>query len=669
MQRENRKKQLTAALCLLAPLLALALAPLPDALEQGALALACGAVQLALALGVAWVLRDVLRRGAQELARREPGGAALALLGACAGLAYGVLALGAGAAAGGPVRRDWYFEAAALLPALAAAGEWFWQQKLEQAAAPLFRVGRRARSARRLQDGAEQAVDPAALRPGDRVLVRAGEVIPADGAVCEGVGAVREQALTGEKAPVKKFPGSAVCAGTVLKEGTLTCEVERAGAATVQARLAALVTECAAGEGPLARWAGQFARKTARRALALAAAAFLLWLATGFGPGRALGAALAVLAVGSPTALLPGVTAALCGAAGSAAVRGVYFRTLAALEQAAEVRAVGLDAAAALDAGEPEVVQVTGTRRVPEKFLLSMAAGLCLQAADPLARAILRRAEADGVKYTAVAGAETVPGQGLQGKVAGKVIAGGGAAFIAGFCPLPPDLLEAGQALERRGATPLYFVLAGSPAGVIGISRSVRPDAAPAVAALQALGLQVAVFSAAQAPAVLHTARQAGLGADAVAAGLDAEGFVQKTRELHAPAALVGGPHTPPAAFAAAALPVQTGAAEGPLDAAALLLMRRDLTGLPQAVALAREAVKNVRQGLRWAIAYHDALPVLAALGPLLQELTGVGVHPLAGALAACAAAWAMARHARRLCRQESETPETPETNVTEGRP
>ena len=479
MQRENRKKQLTAALCLLAPLLALALAPLPDALEQGAPALACGAVQLALALGVAWALRDVLRRGAQELARREPGGAALALLGACAGLAYGVLALGAGAAAGGPVRRDWYFEAAALLPALAAAGEWFWQQKLEQAAAPLFRVGRRARSARRLQDGAEQAVDPAALRPGDRVLVRAGEVIPADGAVCEGVGAVREQALTGEKAPVKKFPGSAVCAGTVLKEGTLTCEVERAGAATVQARLAALVTECAAGEGPLARWAGQFARKTARRALALAAAAFLLWLAAGFGPGRALGAALAVLAVGSPTALLPGVTAALCGAAGSAAVRGVYFRTLAALEQAAEVRAVGLDAAAALDAGEPEVVQVAGTRRVPEKFLLSMAAGLCLQAADPLARAILRRAEADGVKYTAVAGAETVPGQGLQGKVAGKVIAGGGAAFIAGFCPLPPDLLEAGQALERRGATPLYFVLAGSPAGVIGISRSVRPDAAP----------------------------------------------------------------------------------------------------------------------------------------------------------------------------------------------
>ena len=140
-------------------------------------------------------------------------------------------------------------------------------------------------------------------------------------------------------------------------------------------------------------------------------------------------------------------------------MRGVYFRTLAALEQAAEVRAVGLDAAAALDAGEPEVVQVTGTRRVPEKFLLSMAAGLCLQAADPLARAILRRAEADGVKYTAVAGAETVPGQGLQGKVAGKVIAGGGAAFIAGFCPLPPDLLEAGQALERRGATPLYFCL------------------------------------------------------------------------------------------------------------------------------------------------------------------------------------------------------------------
>ncbi len=655
MQRIDPQKSLATSLCLLVPLLVLALVPLPDALEQGPAAAVLGVAQLALALGVCWLQRGVLRQGGWELRRLDPGGAALALLGACAALVYGAAALFAGIAAGAPVRQIWYFETAALLPTLAAGADWFWQRLLARAAAPLFGANRcRAKTARRLlPDGGEATVTPSNLRPGDVILVRAGEILPADGTVREGVGAVEEQSLTGEKEPVKKFPGSAVCAGTVLREGALTCEVERVRADTTQARLAALAAHYAGQEGPLARQARRYARKVTVRALALAGAAFLLWLVTGFGPGIALGAALAVLAVASPLALLPGVTAALWGAAGAGARQGLYFRTLAALEQTGRVRAVALDAAAALDAGEPQVVQVTGTRRVPEKFLLSMAAGLCLQSADPLARAILRRAEAGGVKYTAVAAAESVPGGGLRGKVAGKVIAGGSAAFIEQYGALPPDLREAGQALEAAGATPLYFVLAGSPAGVIGISRAVRPDAAPAVARMQALGLSVRVLTAAPAADGRQTARQAGLDEDAVAAGLDEGGFCREVAALQAaaPTALVGGRDTPAAAWQAAGLAVQIGAAEGPLENAGLLLMRRDLTGLPEAAALARQTREKVRAGLRGAVLYHGILPVLAALGPLLLALTGVGIHPLAGALAACAGALVMADHALGLRR------------------
>ena len=664
MQRIHPQKSLVTGLCLLVPLLVLALIPLPDALEQGLPALLWGAAELALAAAAAWVLRDVIRQGARELAHREPGGAALALLGAGAAFLYGIAALAAAAAGGAPVRQPWHFESAVLLLWLAATGNWFWPQLVARAAAPLFRANRhRAKTVRRLlPGGGEATVTPSDLRPGDVIRVQAGEILPADGTVREGVGAVDEQALTGEKESVKKFPGSAVCAGTVLREGALTCEVERAGSGTTQARLAALIARCAGQEGPLARRARQYARKVAVRALVLAAAAFLLWLVTGFGAGRALGAALAVLTVGTPLALLPGVEAALWAAAGKGARRGLYFRTLEALERTGTLGAVALDAAAALDAGEPEVVQVTGTRRVPEKFLLSMAAGLCLQSADPLARAILRRAEAGGVRYTAVAAPEAVDG-GLRGKVAGKVIAGGSAAFIEDYGTLPPDLLEAGRTLEAQGATPLYFTLAGSPAGVIGISRTVRPDAAPAVAGLQALGLQVRVLTAAPAADGRQTARQAGLDESAVAAGLDEGGFCRQVETLQAaaPTALVGGRDTPAAAWQAAGLAVQIGAAEGPLDGAGLLLMRRDLTGLPQAAALARQTREKVRTGLRGAILYHDILPVAAALGPLLQALTGVGIHPLAGALAACAGALVMADHALGLRRSAPEHRRTKE--------
>lgn len=668
MQRIDPQKSLVTSLCLLVPLLVLALVPLPDALEQGPAAAVLGVAQLALALGVCWLQRGVLRQGGWELRRLEPGGAALALLGACAALVYGAAALFAGIAAGAPVRQIWYFETAALLPTLAAGANWFWQRQLARDAAPLFGANRcRAKTARRLlPGGGEATVTPSNLRPGDVILVRAGEILPADGTVREGVGAVEEQALTGEKEPVKKFPGSAVCAGTVLREGALTCEVERARADTTQARLAALAAHCAGQEGPLARRARRYARTVVVRALALAAVAFLLWLVTGFGAGRALGAALAVLTVASPLALLPGVEAVLWRAAGEGARQGLYFRTLADLERTGALGAVALDAAAALDAGEPEVVQVTGTRRVPEKFLLSMAAGLCLQSADPLARAILRRAEAGGVKYTAVAAPEAADG-GLRGKVAGKVIAGGSAAFIEQYGALPPDLREAGQALEAAGATPLYFVLAGSPAGVIGISRAVRPDAAPAVARMQALGLSVRALTAAPAADGRQTARQAGLDENAVAAGLDEGGFCREVEALQAaaPTALVGGRDTPAAAWQAAGLAVQIGAAEGPLENAGLLLMRRDLTGLPEAAALARQTREKIRAGLRGAILYHDILPVLAALGPLLQTLTGVGIHPLAGALAACAGALAMADHMLGLRRGVPKPQEDQENQKT----
>ena len=141
-----------------------------------------------------------------------------------------------------------------------------------------------------------------------------------------------------------------------------------------------------------------------------------------------------------------------------------------------------LDKTGTVTTGEPNVVKIFGTRNVPEKFLLSMAAGLELRSEHPLARAILQRAEKDHLSYATVTDFEAVPGKGLRGKVAGKVIAGGNADFIRETCALPDDLQQAGDEMSADGITPLYFSLAGKAAGVIGVSDVVKESSAAGIA-------------------------------------------------------------------------------------------------------------------------------------------------------------------------------------------
>lgn len=642
LSTSTRQNRLIYSLGPLAILLGLALIPMPAALEQGPAAAVCGVIQLILALGLCWWDRSILLRGANELRHLRPRGAALILLGVGAALLYGTAALVGSIAAGDPVRQDWHFESVGLLLVWASFAEHLWKVLMHRAMSPLFRIEREwAEEARVLRDGKEKMVSPDELRVGDVLVLRGWETIPADATVLEGVGIVNEHTLNAVVKSVKKFPGSPVYSGGVLEEGALTCRVERVGADTSQARMVELVNKFRPEKGRLGAQVERLSGWLTLATLGLAVVAFLLWMAAGSTAGDAMGVALAVVAAGNPMAILPGVITALRATVGTAAWKGIYFRTPDLLQQAAHIRTVALDTSAALDAGEPEVVQVTGTRRVPEKFLLGMAAGLSLQSADPLARAILRRAEAEGVKYTAVAGAETLPG-GLRGKVAGKVIAGGGQAFITENCPLPADLLQAGQELESRGATALYFALAGSPAGVIGISHAVRPDAAPAVASMQALGLDTAAVSHAPDADARQMARQAGLRDDQVRAGLADGQLTDAVAALQAaaPTLLVGGVDTEPAAFGAAAIGAQIGAVDGPLPQAAMVLMRRNLNGVPLAIELSRQMEQNIHKGLRGAAVYYTLCPLLAALG--------LGFHPLIPVLAACAALLLMAVHSMR---------------------
>ena len=396
------------------------------------------------------------------------------------------------------------------------------------------------------------------------------------------------------------------------------------GQDTTLSQVIRLVRDAAATKAPLAKTADKVSGVFVPAVIAIAAVTFLVWLLLGQTFPYALARGISVLVISCPCALGLATPVAIMVGSGVGAKHGILFKTAASLETTGYTDTVLLDKTGTITTGEPSVVQVVGTRRVPEKFLLSMAAGLELRSEHPLARAILQRAEQDKIKYTAVAGFEAVPGKGLRGKVAGKVIAGGNAEFIRETCMLPPDLEEAGEQMSKNGITPLYFSLAGSPAGVIGVSDVVKKTSAGAIAQMKALGLNVVLLTGDNEGTARHIGSMVGLDADHVVAGVLPAGKEAEVRRWQAKGrvAMVGDGINDAPALTRAETGIAIGAgADVALDAADVVLVRSDLADVPAAVRLSRAVVRNIHENLFWAFFYNAICIPLAA-----GVFTGLGI-------------------------------------------
>ena len=625
------KKRLIASLCFLVPLMYVSMGhmiglPLPPFMEgHGSGALVFGLVQLALTLPVCWINRAFFISGWKGIKTRAPGMDTLVALGAGASLAYGLFAIVMiciGLSSGNDdlvmqYRHDLYFESAAMILTLITVGktlEAYSKGKTTDALKSLMKLA--PQTACVLRDGEQVTVPVSEVAVGDLFLVRPGESIPVDGTVTEGLSSVNEAALTGESMPVDKFPGSPVSAATINQNGALTCRAERVGQDTTLSQVIRLVRDAAATKAPLAKTADKVSGIFVPTVICIAAATFLIWLLLGQTFTFALARGISVLVISCPCALGLATPVAIMVGSGVGAKNGILFKTAASLETTGYTDTVLLDKTGTVTTGEPSVVRIIGTRNVPEKFLLSMAAGLELRSEHPLARAILQRADTDKLSYATVSDFTAVPGKGLQGKVAGKVIAGGNADFIAAHCTLPDDLVQAGAEMSRDGITPLYFSLAGRPAGVIGVADVVKPTSKPAIDQMQALGLQVVLLTGDNTATARHIGAMVGLDADHVIAGVLPAGKEAEVRRLQKQGrvAMVGDGINDAPALTRAETGIAIGAgADVALDAADVVLVRSDLADVPAAVRLSRAVVRNIHQNLFWAFFYNAVCIPLAA--------------------------------------------------------
>ncbi len=451
-------------------------------------------------------------------------------------------------------------------------------------------------------DGME-VVAVEALAVGDLLLVKPGEVIPADGTIRTGSSAVNQSAITGESIPVDKQPGDGVFAGTLNGEGAIYVEVSSPAEGTLFAKIITLV-EQAQQEVPgtqrfIKRLEGIYAKTVVVATLAL----ILLtpWLA-GWSWSFAFYKAMVFLVVASPCAIVSSVMPAMLSAMSKSARKGVLFKGGAHMDHLGSIRVVAFDKTGTLTEGSPVVTGLyTAEGYDPREVLAACAAAESLSE-HPLAKAIVRKAEAEGIPIRGAEELRALPGWGIEAEVFGATWRVGKA--DDGDPMLPGPLAEQLRAWIAEGHTVSAIQRNGGYAGLIALRDEVRPQAKAAIDRLHELGLAVAMLTGDRS--VTANALAGEIGVDLVYGDLlpqEKVEHVRALRERYGSVAMVGDGVNDAPALAAATVGIAMGGggSGAALEVADVVLMNDSIERIAETISLARRARRIVKQNLTFA--------------------------------------------------------------------
>jgi P-type Cu+ transporter len=494
-------------------------------------------------------------------------------------------------------------------------------------------IGLRPATARVLREGAEVEIPLAALAIGDEGVVRPGETIPADGVVLEGGSWVDESMLTGEPVPVRKDPGDRVVGATLNRNGAFRYRVDRLGADSTLSRIIRLVQQAQGARAPIQRLADRISAVFVPVVISIAIATFVIWfVSTPHSPLlRAFAAAVSVLIIACPCAMGLAVPTAVMVATGKGAELGILIKGGEALQRAHEVDTVVLDKTGTVTEGRPTVTDVVLAEGAPcdAEELLTLVASLEKSSEHPLADAIVSYARSRSLALVDAEGFEAKAGRGATATVSGReVLVGNERLLVESSIDVAP-LRSAAERLSAEGKTPVYVAAGGGAAGVIAIADPIKETSREAVAALRRAGLDVVMLTGDNRRTAEAIARQAGI--DRVVAEVLPDAKVTEVRRLQEEGrvvAMVGDGINDGPALAQADVGVAIGTGtDVAMEAGDVTLMRGDLRGVAQAIALSHRTMQITKQNLFWAFVYNVVgIPVAAgalypALGILLSPI------------------------------------------------
>lgn len=476
------------------------------------------------------------------------------------------------------------------------------------------------------RDSVEIEVGVEELLRGDKVVVKPGQRIPADGQVVSGDSAVDQSPVTGESMPVDKQPGDKVYAATINGEGALIIEVTRLARESTLSRMVEMVAEAQAQKSPTQRFTDRFERIFVPSVLVGVGLLIVLPPLFDFPFAESFYRAMAVLVAASPCALAIATPSAVLSAVARAARGGVLIKGGAHLESLGMVSAIAFDKTGTLTLGKPQltdIVAITGD----EASLLAIATTLESHSAHPLAQAVMAEAKARGLTWGDPKEVEAITGKGLRGKVDGQMVTIGNLKLFENEA-IPEVIQQQVLRLQTEGKTIMLIQMGSQFRGILGLADTPRAGTREMLEHLHQLGIRKTIMLTGDNEMVANAIARA-VGLDEVKAGLLPEDKVKVMEELaqcYGQVAMVGDGVNDAPAMARATVGIAMGGAgtDVALETADVALMADDLSKLPFAVALSRASKDIIRQNL------YVSLGVVALLIPAtLSGWAGIGVAVL----------------------------------------
>ena len=531
-----------------------------------------------------------------------------------------------------------YFEGSAVVITLVLLGKWLEARAKRQTTEAIRALhALRPDKAHWISDEGEVDVPVAEILVDDLVVVRPGERIPLDGELIEGQTQVDESMLTGEPLPVSKGMGAQLTGGSINGDGRVLMRVTAVGHETVLSRIIRLVDAAHAAKAPIQRLVDKVAEIFVPVVLVVALLTLAVWMFMGASFETALIHAVAVLVIACPCALGLATPVAIMAGTGVAAKHGILIKDAQALEMAHRVQTVAFDKTGTLTVGQPRLVAHLPVAGVDAALALRWAASVQSGSEHPLARAVLKAAQAQGITPVAPQDLTAVPGRGVQAQVEGRHLLLGSLRWLQQEGLDASLWAEEMKTLQAQGATLSALAERGPNGGVQGVLLMAFGDepkagAQAALAALRERGLKLVMISGDNQAAAEAMARRLGLrpeDGEVLADVLpgDKAAQVQKLREGGRIVAMVGDGVNDAPALAAADVGLAMGnGTDVAMHAAGITLMRGDVALVGDALDISARTVAKIRQNLFWAFAYNVAGIPLAAMGYLNPVIAGAAM-------------------------------------------